>query len=152
MSDEPTLQLLGGRLDEASGLRRYEPGATLPAVVRLDADRRHTYRGAVAVARWRAEGSGAVDSGVGPTVRVTSNRIEPGPSLELPFDYPLPAYPWTYAGELLTISWRLEVTLDAALLGDQTAGEAFVLAPAAGDGPRTGPATAKRGLPEQPGP
>jgi len=148
VSDEPTLQLLGGRVDEASGVPSYEPGATLPAVVRLDADRRHTYRGVVAVARWRAEGSGAVDSGVGQTVRVTSNRVEPGPSIELPFDYPLPAYPWTYAGELLTISWELEITLDAALLGDRSTSQPFVLAPAAQDGPRVGPATAKRGVAE----
>jgi hypothetical protein len=148
MSDDPMLQLLGGQLDEASGLRRYPPGATLPAVVRLGGDRRHTYRGVVAVARWRAEGTGAVDSGVGPTVRVTSNRIEPGPSIELPFDYPLPAQPWTYAGQLLTITWELEITLDAMLIGDRAAGAPFVLAPAAPDGTSVGPATAKRGLAE----
>jgi hypothetical protein len=142
VSDLPELRLLGGDGPEDSGPRRYDPGATLPAVVRLEAGRARAYRAVYAQARWTAQGTGLSDTGEGPIVTVSGAAIEPGPSVELPFDYPLPAYPWTYSGQLIEITWELQIRLDAPFGSDPITSQVFVLAPTTRGGD-VGAATAK---------
>lgn len=146
MSDGiPLLRLLGGEVDEESGLPRYEPGAVLPAVVRLEADREHPCRAVYAVAHWYARGGGPVEKGDGQPIRVDQGEIPAGTTVELPFHYPLPFYPWTYQGELVEIAWELEVRLDTPFNTDHTAHAAFILTPPGPGRQRGGAATVKRG-------
>ena len=145
--DEPVLQLLGGEVDDDSGLPRYDPGAVIPAVVRLEAGRSYACRAIYATAHWQAEGSGIVDSGASRQICISRNRIDPGMPLELPFDYQLPFYPWTYGGELVDVTWELRIQVDTPWNTDRTGAAEFILAPPAPGRrrPRRGAATAKRG-------
>jgi hypothetical protein len=146
-ADTVNLQLLGGEVDEESGLPRYEPGAVIPAVVRLEAGRSYACRAIYATAHWQAEGSGVVDTGASRQICISRNRIDAGTALELPFDYQLAFYPWTYGGELVDITWELRIQLDTPFSTDRTAAAEFILAPPAPGRrrPRRGAATAKRG-------
>jgi hypothetical protein len=145
--DTPVLQLLGGEEDDDSGLPRYDPGAVMPAVLRLEAGRGYACRAIYATAHWRAEGGGIADAGVSRQVCISRNRIDPGMTFELPFDYQLPFYPWTYGGELVDITWELRIQIDAPRTTDRAASAEFILAPPAPGRrrPRRGAATAKRG-------
>jgi hypothetical protein len=141
----PTLRLLGGEMDEERGLPRYDPGAALPAVVRLEADREKVCRAVYAVASWYVRGGGPVERGDSQQLRVSQGPIQPGTTVELPFDYPLPFYPWSYHGELVEIAWELEIRLDTPFSADHTVHAPFLLLPPPTDRARTGAATTKRG-------
>jgi hypothetical protein len=143
--DLPVLRLLGGAPDAESGLTRYEPGGTLPGLVRLDSLRTIQLRGVYVVARWRAAYKGQVDVGAGRELQLHHGDLPPGPSVELPFEYPLPGEPWSYAGRLITIEWELEARCDVAMGADQRATVAFILAPPADPSllNYAGPATTK---------
>jgi hypothetical protein len=144
--DLPDLRLLGGAPDVETGLSRYEPGGTLPGLVRLDSLRTIRLRGVYVVARWRATYKGEVDVGAGRELRLHHGDLPPGPAVELPFEYPLPGEPWSYAGRLITIEWELEARFDVPSGADQRTTAAFILAPTADPSQLryAGPATTKR--------
>jgi len=142
------LWLLGGDLDPETELPRYQPGGTLPGVVRLEDSRKTSCRGVQIVARWRVTGRGTPDEGQSTEKWVHRGRIEPGASVEIPFEYPLPHAPWSYQGELIEIVWELEAKLDIPRAGDHTVAVPFILAPGLdepGASRRRGAASRKRG-------
>jgi hypothetical protein len=149
-ADLPELRLLGGWPDPETGLSRYEPGGTLPGLVRLDSLRTLRVRGVYLVARWRAFNRGTVDVGLGRELCLRRGDMPPGPAVELPFEYPLPGEPWSYAGQLVRIEWELEARLDVPMGADQRSAAAFILAPPpdAGAASYPGPATVKQEGPE----
>jgi hypothetical protein len=145
--DLPELRVLGGWPDAQSGLMRYEPGGTLPGLVRLDSLRTIRLRGVYVVARWRATYQGTVDVGAGRELCLRRGDLPPGPMVELPFEYELPGEPWSYDGRLVTIEWELEARLDVPMAADRRTAVAFILAPAPPDADGVsypGPATVKR--------
>jgi hypothetical protein len=143
--DLPELRLMGGWPDAETGLARYEPGGTLPGLVRLTAQRTLKSRGVYVVARWRVAYKGTVDVGAGRELCLQKGDLPPGPAVELPFEYQLPGEPWSYAGQLVTIEWELEARLDVPMGGDQKVATPFILAPAAeGSVYYAGAATTKR--------
>ena len=145
--DLPELRLLGGWPDSETGLTRYEPGGTLPGLVRLDSLRTIRLRGIYVVARWRASCHGTIDVGAGRELCLRRGDMPPGPAVELPFEYPLPGEPWSYGGRLVTIEWELEARFDVPMGADQRSTAAFILAPARPDEAGSsypGPATVKR--------
>ena len=151
--DLPELRMLGGWPDPGTGLTRYEPGGTLPGLVRLDALRTVRVRAVYVVARWRATHRSTVDAGAGPELCLRRGDMPAGLAVELPFEYLLPGEPWSYAGRLLTIEWELEARVDVPRGADQRATAPFILAPAppdAGAAGYLGPATLKREGPEAP--
>jgi hypothetical protein len=127
--DAPELLLLGGDEDEETGIPRYNPGDTLPGIVRLLPRRELRCRGVYVVARWRSVGLETVDRGVGPERSIHRGDLDPAQSVELQFQYVLPWEPWSYAGRLVRVEWELEVRLDVPWGRDRVAVAPFILAP-----------------------
>jgi hypothetical protein len=146
--DRPELRLLGGDPDPETGLPRFDPAGPLPGVVRLEAGRTFSCRGIYLRARWRVRGQGSVDQGDAREICLRRERIDPGPSVELPFEYALPTEPWSYAGRLITIEWELAVRADVPGGEDRHATVPFILAPRPPGATYAGPATLKREGPE----
>jgi hypothetical protein len=106
------------RLDEDR--RHYEPGAKLSGVVSWHLD--HAPRNAEVRLYWQTGGKGNRE------VTVVDRRTLAAPAArdQRVFDFHLPRLPYSFAGQVLSLTWGVELVLEPGAL---TCDQAIVMAP-----------------------
>jgi hypothetical protein len=118
------LTLQGGAV-EGDG-RRYDPASTVQGWARLTPDGTVNCRRVLARLEWHTEGRGDRDVECVDEVELASGSLVG--TLVQGFTLAVPQQPWSYAGDLIKICWRVIVVVDVPFGHDITAEEPIVVA------------------------
>lgn len=135
MTDATTfrIELEGGT--PAGELMKFAPGDTIAGRVIFTADRDLTVHALKTVIRWTTEGRGNTDEMDEPAlddtmaVEPANQKMTAGQSLTRAFRVTLPAEPWSYTGQVVSIVWSVTATLDVPWAADPSVSKRFVLRP-----------------------
>src|SRR4051794_31890176 len=126
---EINITLEGGEDD--GGHRRYEPGSTVCGTVNIvpdtDGECKHLWARAELYTEGRGNSDGSTAHGRVPRTRGLAAHSP----VSYDFELELPREPWSYAGRIVSIVWKVEASIDVPWSIDPSKRETIILAPRA---------------------
>lgn len=121
---DPETNLLTNR-----GIGIFNPGDRLAGVVEIQPPQRIQCRKVEVALRWETQGKGSRNFEDVVTAVERVDAIVPEDPLVIPFDWRMPAEPWSYHGHLITIVWKIAVQVEIPWGRNMKAEQTLILEP-----------------------
>lgn len=107
----------------------YRPGETVAAMIEIRPEKDINCRDVRVSIGWYTEGKGDRDSQDVYTEPTGVTTLMQGQPEQFNVACPLPRTPHSYRGQLISVVWQMQVTIDIALMPDIQESRVFVLRP-----------------------
>lgn len=109
--------------------RNYGSGETVRGRLKLQTDSAVNAQKVTLVAGWKTHGKGNTSTGDYASLELHQGELQPGRTYEFPFEFVIPASPWTYRGTLINVVHIVKARVHVAWAFDPQSETEFEVQP-----------------------